>query len=143
MGAGVLWVKTRNGTIELVNLPKDAEVLVDGEKIVVIWPGAGKPGMVTVTPGKHKITFRKNGIETSSDELTVQPGRKEEFTMRYVPLGAERPQSEKAVAVQPSPAKKLAFFPADVLWGNWRISSNEVLVRQSASQSSARSYTKR
>jgi Domain of Unknown Function (DUF1080) len=32
-------------------------------------------------------------------------------------------------AVQPSPAKRLAFFPAKVRWGTWTISSNEVLVR--------------
>jgi serine/threonine protein kinase len=37
----VLWVRTSNGTIELVNLPRDAEVLVDGEEVAVTWPGGG------------------------------------------------------------------------------------------------------
>ena len=37
----VLRVKTSNGMIELVNLPKDAEVLVDGAEVAVTWPGGG------------------------------------------------------------------------------------------------------
>ena len=74
--------KTANGMIELVNLPKDAEVLVDGQEVAVTWPGGGKPAVVTVTPGKHKIMVKKDGIETSGDEVTVQAGSKEKFTVR-------------------------------------------------------------
>jgi len=69
--------------IELVSLPKDAEVLVDGEKVAVTWPGGGKPAVVTVTPGKHKITVKKDGIETSGDEVTVQAEGKGKFTVRF------------------------------------------------------------
>ena len=76
--------------IELVNLPRDAEVLVDGEEVAVTWPGGGKPAVVTVTPGKHKIMVKKDGIETSGDEVTVQAGNKEKFTVRLV-TPANRP----------------------------------------------------
>jgi len=65
--AVVVRVKTANGMIELVNLPKDAEVLVDGEEVAVTWPGGGKPAVVTVPPGKHKIMVKKDGRETSGD----------------------------------------------------------------------------
>ncbi|MFI5457256.1 MAG: SUMF1/EgtB/PvdO family nonheme iron enzyme [Isosphaerales bacterium] len=83
--AVVLRVKTANGMIELVNLPKDAEVLVDGEEVAITWPGGGKPAVVTVTPGKHKIMVKKDGLEISGDEVTVQAEGKKEFTVRFVP----------------------------------------------------------
>ena len=80
----VFKVKTKDGVIELVNLPKDAKVLVDGEEVAVTWPGGGKPAVVTVTAGKHKITVKKDGIETSGDEITVRADGKEKFTVRFV-----------------------------------------------------------
>ncbi|HKI21565.1 MAG TPA: protein kinase, partial [Isosphaeraceae bacterium] len=83
--AVVLRVKTANGIIELVNLPKDAEVLVDGEEVAVTWPGGGKPAVVTLTAGKHKIMVKKDGLEISGDEVTVQAEGREKFTVRFVP----------------------------------------------------------
>ena len=80
----ILKVKTANGTIELVNLPKDAEVLVDGAEVVVAWPGGGKPAVITVTAGKHKVMVKKDGIEISDDEVTVQADGKETFSVRFV-----------------------------------------------------------
>ena len=86
----ILWVKTSNGTIELVNLPKDAEVFVDGEEVAVTWPGGGKPAVVSVSAGTHKISIKKDGLELSGDELTVQAGRLEKFKVRIVPLADSR-----------------------------------------------------
>ncbi len=80
----VLRVKTPSGMIELVNLPKDAEVLVDGGEVAVTWPAGGKPAVVKVAPGKHKIMVKKDGVETSGDEVTVQAEGKEKFTVRFV-----------------------------------------------------------
>ncbi len=80
----ILRVKTANGMIELVNLPKDAEVLVDGAEVAVAWPGGGKPAVITVTAGTHKVMVKKDGIEISDDEVTVQADGKEKFSVRFV-----------------------------------------------------------
>ncbi len=80
----VLRIKTANGLIELVNLPKDAEVLVDGQEVAVTWPGGGNPAIVTVKPGTHRIAVKKDGIEITGDEVTVQANGKEKFTVRIV-----------------------------------------------------------
>jgi serine/threonine protein kinase/WD40 repeat protein len=86
--AGVVRVKTSNGTIELVNLPKDADVFIDGEKVAVTWPGGGKPAVISVTAAKHKVSVKKDGLEFSSAEMTVRAGGKEEFIVRLVPPAA-------------------------------------------------------
>ena len=82
--------------IELVNLPKDAEVLVDGEEVAVTWPGGGKPAVITVTAGKHKVMVKKDGLEISGDEVTVQADGKEKFTVRFVPH--QTPRTPKTTA---------------------------------------------
>ena len=97
----VLRVKTSNGVIELVNLPKDAEVLVDGEEAAVTWPGGGKPAVVTVTAGKHKIMFKKDGLEISGDEVTVQAEGREKFTVRFVPPTKRTPELPKDDGQEP------------------------------------------
>jgi formylglycine-generating enzyme required for sulfatase activity len=89
LGLVALWgvtlrVKTANGMIELVNLPKDAEVLVDGAEVAVTWPGGGKPAVITVTAGSHNIMVKKNGTEISGEDVTVQADGKEKFSVRFV-----------------------------------------------------------
>ena len=64
LGRVILRVKTANGTIVLINLPKDAEVMVDGEKAAVSWPGGGKPAAITVTAGKHKVKPRRMDLRS-------------------------------------------------------------------------------
>jgi len=113
--AVVLRVKTSKGMIELVNLPKDAEVLVDGEEVAVTWPGSGKPAVVSVTPGKHKITFKKNGIQTSGGEVTVQAESNEKFIVRFVPatkLTRELPKDRGRESTENSIGMTLKLIPA-------------------------------
>ena len=113
--AVVLRVKTSNGMIELVNLPRDAEVLVDGEVVAVTWPGGGKPAVVSVTPGKHKIVVKKDGIETSGDEVTVRANGKEKFAVRFVaPAGLthELPQVDGLESIENSIGMTLKLIPA-------------------------------
>ena len=89
VGVAIAWgvilrIKTANGTIELVNLPMDAEVLVDGEEVAVTLPGGGKPALISVNAGKHKIVVERDGIEISGDQVTVQAERKETFNVRVI-----------------------------------------------------------
>ncbi|MFI5454794.1 MAG: protein kinase [Isosphaerales bacterium] len=99
----VLRVQASNGLIELVKLPSDAEVFVDGEEVAVTWPGGGKPAVVTVAPGKHKIKVKKDGLEASGEEVTVQAGGKQELIVWFVPLpdvraGKDGPPADSAEA---------------------------------------------
>ena len=80
----ILRVKTPNGMIELVNLPKDSVVLVDGAVVSVAGPGGGKPVVITVTAGTHTVMVKRDGIEISEDEVTVQADGKETFSVRFV-----------------------------------------------------------
>jgi formylglycine-generating enzyme required for sulfatase activity/serine/threonine protein kinase len=111
----ILRVKTANGMIELVNLPNDAKVLVDGAEVAVNWPGGGKPAVITVTPGKHAIMVKKDGLEISGDEVTVQAESKEQFTVRFVASTKpphQLPKDGVQKSITNSIGMKFALIPA-------------------------------
>jgi serine/threonine protein kinase/formylglycine-generating enzyme required for sulfatase activity len=98
---GVL-VKTANGIIELPDLPKDAEVSVDGEKVKVTWSNGGERAIVTVSPGTHNVRVMKDGVELSGEEVTVQADGKEKLTVRLVPSDPPAPAEEPPASVATS-----------------------------------------
>jgi formylglycine-generating enzyme required for sulfatase activity/serine/threonine protein kinase len=106
--------RTPNGTIELENLPRDAEVFVDGVKAAVTWPGGGKPAMITAPPGEHKITVKKDGIEITDDEITVEAAGRAKFTLHMVPATEPTPEPPKDDAlgsIENSIRMKLMLIP--------------------------------
>ena len=98
-GLIVNW-KTPNGVIEFVDLPTDAEVLIDGEKARVNWPDDGKHPEITAIAGSHEVTVKKDGLAISAENVTVRAGGKAPFTVRFVAIpdrSKELPKNRGAV----------------------------------------------
>ena len=95
---GVFKVKTPDGVIVLENVPKDAEILVDGDKITFSWPGVGKPLEIRAVPGQHKVEVKKDGFKTFGEVVTVKTDESEEVTVRLEPLVAVRPTQNEVAA---------------------------------------------
>ena len=93
---GVLKVKTPDGVIVLENVPKDSEILVDGEKITFAWPGVGKPLKIRKVPGQHKVEVKKDGFKTFGEVVTVKTDGSEEVTVRLERLDVDRTQKGDA-----------------------------------------------
>ena len=109
-----LRVKTPDGIIELVNLPNDAEVLIDAREVTVTLPGGGKPAVITVPAGKRKIKVKKDGYKVSGEEVTVPAGGKVAFTVRLIPIADSRPAKIDADdRTSPSAAAKPQAAPAN------------------------------
>ena len=83
--AVVIRLQTPNGVIELMDLPKDAEVFVDGDPVKVNWPVDGTPAFISVREGKHRIRVKKDGLESHPEELTVPARGRIELTASLVP----------------------------------------------------------
>jgi serine/threonine protein kinase len=90
---GVFKVKAPDGLIVLENVPKDAEILVDGARVNVTWPGLGKPLEVRAVPGQHRLEVKKEGFQTFGEVVTVKTDDSKEVTIRLEPLVADRPES--------------------------------------------------
>jgi len=102
---GVFKVKTSDGVIVLENVPKDSEILVDGDKVNVTWPGLGKPLEIRAVPGQHKVEVKKDGFTTFGEVVTIKTDESEEVAVRLEPLVVVRPEPKKEVAPEPIPDK--------------------------------------
>jgi serine/threonine protein kinase/formylglycine-generating enzyme required for sulfatase activity len=98
----VFKVKTQDGVgmIVLENVPKDSEILVDGETITLSWPGAGKPLEIRKAPGQHKVEVKKDGFKTFGEVVTVKTDVSEEVTVRLERLVVDQPEPKKEDAPQ-------------------------------------------
>ena len=101
-----LW--TPDGVIVLENVPKDSEILVDGNKITFTWPGGGKPVEIRAVPGQHHVEVNREGFRTFGRDVTIKSDESEEVRVRLEP-----PEPPLAV-VQPEPGTPHAPEPTDV-----------------------------
>ncbi len=74
VASGLWWFRTRDGTIVLDNLPPEAEVIVDGDPVVV-QRADGKPTEIRVAASKkHKLRINRNGFKAQDEEVSVDAG---------------------------------------------------------------------
>ncbi len=128
--AGAFRLKTQDGTIVLENLPADAEVLVDGEKVAVKLKGDDRPIEIQVAPGQRKLEIKAGGFKMETQDVTIASGERKPIGIRLEPLAAA---SEKPVPPTLPGTEDKGFVPLfngkDLTgWksdpkqpGNWRV----------------------
>jgi serine/threonine protein kinase len=89
-GSGILKVKTGDGVIVVKDLPRDADVFVDDERITLEWPGAGEAIEIRAVPGRRKVEVKKGSWTTFGETITVKAGEKAKVTVRLEPLDFRR-----------------------------------------------------
>jgi serine/threonine protein kinase len=111
---GVFKVKTSDGKgmIVLENVPKDSEILVDGDKITFAWPGVGKPVEIRAVPGQHKLEVKKDGFKTFVDkEVTFKTDESEEVIVRLEPIDVDPTKVKKLGGEPPVPPAAQNLIP--------------------------------
>ena len=113
--AGVFQLKTKDGTIVVENLPADAEVFVDGDKISLKLTGDGKLIEIQVAPGKRKLEISAAGFKMETQEVTIAAGERKPIGIRLEPLAAapektESPEARKG-PVDAAWLKEVAALP--------------------------------
>jgi hypothetical protein len=109
---GVLKVKSSEGVIVLENVPKDAEVLVDGGKVTFTWPGAGEPVEIRAVTGQRRLEVKKDGFKTFGEVVTFKADKREEVTVRLEPLDAH-PVPDRAPVPTPPADGDAPTVPTD------------------------------
>ncbi len=97
---GVFKVKTPEGVIVLEGVPQDAEILVDGSKVTLAWPGSGKPLEIRAVPGDHKVEVKKDGFRVFGEIVRVTTDKSSEVTVRLEPPVVNRPAQEKQTEIR-------------------------------------------
>ncbi len=88
--AGVFKVKTKDGVIVLENVPEDALVEVDGERITVT-PVVGKPIKIEAPAGKHEVAVKRGNDVFLGKSVTVEAGKPLKLMVRLEPPAAPEP----------------------------------------------------
>jgi hypothetical protein len=122
----VFKVKTADGVIVLENVPENAVVEVDGEKVTVT-PKDGEPVKIEAQPGKHGVLVKRGADVLLGDSVTIESGKQLKLTVRLEP---------PSPAALPDP--KFAANPAPAPVG-----SDNVNVNSSASRVTPKSENRR
>lgn len=77
-----LRVKTKNGTLVFQQLPEDADVLVDGERVFVTWDNAKQKATIEIPAGSHDVEVRKDGIKVEGTTVTISSGERTQMVVR-------------------------------------------------------------
>jgi serine/threonine protein kinase len=123
-------VNTPRGTIVLENVPDDADVEVDGEKITVA-PAAGEPLTIEVAAGKHGVLVKRGEDLVLGEFVTVQSGKQFKLTARLEPPAVKRPERDESTATKASspevspPRQDRTRFT--VLAGKWERQGDELV----------------
>jgi serine/threonine protein kinase len=123
---GVFKARTSEGTIVIENVPADAEVLVDGNKVTLSRAG-DKVTIAAIATGEHQLQIEKGGVQlwTSKVDLLIAG---EKITARFEPNEAI---AENEVGRQPSRG------PGEVINGDWKIEGGELLQLSSTPRKAA------
>ena len=110
--AGVLRVRTSQGTIVLENVPANAEVLVDGNKVTVKLSDDGKRIEIQAPAGKRTLVIKVAGFKMETREVTIAAGERKPFGIRLEPLATAAAKPETAPVRGPSPPPPSAALEA-------------------------------
>jgi formylglycine-generating enzyme required for sulfatase activity len=107
--AVVLKVKTADGVIVVENVPENAVVEVDGDRITVT-PAGSEPIQIERQPGKYVVIVRRGDEVLLGESVTLQSGKTFKLTVRHE--RAVLPPAPKAGAGE-STARSEASNPAE------------------------------
>jgi serine/threonine protein kinase len=126
---GVLRVKTQDGTIVLDNLPPEADVTVDDEK-VTLKTMDGNTYAVSIAAGKkQRLKVKKDGVTLFGEEVQIDAGGQRTITLRYEPGAPGKDSLEqwfvpgtrwegKQIRTEPTPTEGNVWFIVSSREGN-------------------------
>jgi serine/threonine protein kinase len=110
MGAAWFLLPGPMGLIEIVNLPKETPVLIDGREVDITWPAGGKPPYVAAPSGTHTIALKKDGAVVFTEQVTVGANETAELTVASTLPGSDDDSSAEGTGAAP-PAEIAANIP--------------------------------
>ncbi len=100
--AGILKVKTARGVIVLENLPENAVIEVDGDRVTVT-PHEGEPIQIEATAGKHGVVVKRGNELLLGESVTIESGKPFKLTVRLESPAASQPGKTSPPAEESSP----------------------------------------
>ena len=118
MASTGVFVKTKDGTIELTDLPPDADVFVDGGKATVTWDAGKQRAEVRVKPGTRKLEVKRGETTVIGETVEIESGGRKVLAAKLTEVAKpnDLPKAEQA--------KWLPLFNGKDLTG-WKTHSSQ------------------
>ncbi len=126
----LLRVKTADGTIVLENVPENAIVEVDGDRITVT-PPFGEPVKIEARAGKHAVVVKRGQDLLLGESVTLESGKQFKLTVTYESHDGLH-AVENGTPTTRRPADAVASRMIDrsgftVLSGRWHLEGDELV----------------
>jgi hypothetical protein len=139
--SGALFVKSKEGTIVLEDVPSDAEIHVDGEAAKVSLGVDGRSIEIRVVPGERKLLIKADGFKAKTQDVALASGDRKPIRIRLEPevvaapdaSAAAPPGDDGATTTKPG-APPFVSRRANVLRGNWE-KTEDGLIQHDTSRS--------
>ena len=86
----VIKLRVQNGVIVLENVPANALVEVDGQRVTVS-PAVGKPVKIEADPGDHGVMVKWGDVQVLGTTVAVESGKEFKLTIRLEPPARREP----------------------------------------------------
>jgi serine/threonine protein kinase len=142
--AVILRVKTANGWIVLENVPENAVVEIDGDRVTVI-PNGGESIQIEAAAGKHDVVVKRGNAPPLVKSVPVESGKAFKLTVRLESPAAPEPKKTSPPGVDTPPVSGTDVIkhqePIDrtlftKISGQWEVEGDE-LVQSDATKWSA------
>jgi serine/threonine protein kinase/type 1 glutamine amidotransferase len=100
--AVILKVKTANGWIVLENVPENAVVEIDGDRVTVT-PNGGESIQIEAAAGKHDVVVKRGDDSPFVKRVPVESGKPFKLTVRLESPAAPEPKTTLLLAVDTPP----------------------------------------
>ena len=128
--AVILRVKTAHGTIVLEDVPENAIVEVDGDRIMVT-PAVGEPVKIEARTGKHGLVVKRGQDVLLEESVTLESGKQFKLTVTYESHdGLHRVENGTPTNKLPADASPLSMIDRSgftMLSGQWHVERDELV----------------
>jgi hypothetical protein len=90
---GVFRLKTPEGTIVVEQLPEDADVLVDGQRLEIAWNQGKDRAEIQIAPGEHNVEVLVKNVRVTGESVTVAAGKQSSLKVRIDKENSSTPTS--------------------------------------------------
>jgi serine/threonine protein kinase/formylglycine-generating enzyme required for sulfatase activity len=101
----VIKLRVQNGVIVLENVPANALVEVDGQRVTVS-PAAGKPVKIEAQPGDHGVIVKWGDVQVLGKTVSVESGKEFKLTIRLEPPARREPTDKPPPEEKSPPARE-------------------------------------
>jgi serine/threonine protein kinase len=138
----LLGVRSSDGRLDIEVNVANPQVLVDGHEVSVVWHAEGTKGELLIPAGSRQIELKKDGFETTTQVIEIEPNERFALTLRLESLKVDSPQqvsspddNSSGTAEKSNTGSSESARDYEIVTGSWRLESDQLVQNKSTTTS--------